>query len=145
MSLGMSPFLNLETKQANSMEDTREFPEVIFDMRLLSYNTDGKAGDEQWKKDMKMDDERERAIVSLRAIKDVLQYNLFDVKIPLVAEYHSALDKLEKTGIDVSDFRIPDSWIQGHDIPSIYSALFGPRVRRELFLIKLDAILQYLA
>jgi len=47
MSLGMSPFLNLETKQANSMEDTREFPEVIFDMRLLSYNTDGKAGDEQ--------------------------------------------------------------------------------------------------
>ena len=92
-----------------------------------------------------MDDERERAIVSLRAIKESLQYNMFDVKIPLVAEYHSALDKLEKTGIDVSDFRIPDSWIQGPDIPSIYSRQFGPRVRRELFLIKLDAILQYLA
>jgi len=92
-----------------------------------------------------MDDERERAIVSLRAIKESLQYNMCDIESPLVAEYHSALDKLEKTGIDVSDFRIPDSWIQTHDIPSIYSALFGPRVRRELFLIKLDAILQYLA
>ncbi|MCJ7791372.1 MAG: hypothetical protein MUP49_03015 [Dehalococcoidia bacterium] len=94
---------------------------------------------------MDMDDERELAINSLRAIKESLEYNMSDVKIPLVAEYHSALDKLEKTGIDVSDFRIPDSWIQGPDIPSIYSALFGPRVRRELFLIKLDAILQYLA
>jgi len=92
-----------------------------------------------------MDDERERAIVSLRAIKESLQYNMCDIESPLVAEYHSALDKLEKTGIDVSDFRIPDSWIQGPDIPSIYSRLFGPRVRRELFLIKLDAILQYLA
>jgi hypothetical protein len=93
-----------------------------------------------------MDDDRKRAIASLRAIKDIVESSLFDIKIPLVAEYHSALDKLEKTGIDVSDFRIPDSWIQTHDIPSIYSVLFGgPRVRRELFLIKLDAILQYLA
>ena len=95
---------------------------------------------------MDMDDDRKRAIASLQAIKDVLQYNLFDVKIPLVAEYHSALDKLEQTGIDVSDFRIPDPWIKGPDIPSMYSRLFGgPRVRRELFLIKLDSILQYLA
>jgi len=92
-----------------------------------------------------MDDERERAIVSLRAIKESLEYNMCDIESPLVAEYRSALDKLEKTGIDVSDFRIPDSWIRGPDIPSIYSRLFGPRVRRELFLIKLDAILQYLA
>jgi len=93
-----------------------------------------------------MDDERMRAIVSLRAIKESLEYNMCDVKMPLVAEYHSALDKLERTGIDVSDFRIPDSWIQTDDIPSIYSLLFGgSRVRRERFLIKLDAILQYLA
>ena len=93
-----------------------------------------------------MDDERERAINSLRAIKESLEYSMSDVGIPLVAEYHSALDKLEKAGIDVSDFRILDSWIQGPDIPSIYSRQFGgPRVKRELFLIKLDAILQYLS
>ena len=95
---------------------------------------------------MNVDDDRERAIASLRAIKESLEYNMCDIESPLVTEYHSALDKLKKTGIDVSDFRIPDSWIQGPDIPSIYSRLFGgPRVRRELFLIKLDAILQYLA
>jgi hypothetical protein len=93
-----------------------------------------------------MDDDSERALISLRAIKESLQYNMCDVESPLVAEYHSALDKLEKTGIDVSDFRIPDFWIKGPDIPSIHSRLFGgPRVRRELFLIKLDSILQYLA
>lgn len=93
-----------------------------------------------------MDEDCKQAIASLRAIKESLQYNMCDIESPLVTEYHSALDKLEKTGIDVSDFRIPDSWIQGPDIPSIYSRLFGgPRVKRELFLIKLDAILQYLA
>jgi hypothetical protein len=95
---------------------------------------------------MDMDDERKRAIVSLRAIKESLEYNMCDIESPLVTEYHYALDKLEKAGIDVSDFRIPESWIQGPDIPSIYSRLFGgPRVKRELFLIKLDAILEYLA
>ena len=95
---------------------------------------------------MNVNDDRERAIASLRAIKDSLEYNLCDIESPLIAEYHSALDKLEQTGIDVSDFRIPDPWIKGPDIPSMYSRLFGgPRVRRELFLIKLDSILQYLA
>jgi len=93
-----------------------------------------------------MEDERKRAMNSLRAIREGLENNMCDIENPLVTEYHSALDKLKKTGIDVSDFRIPDSWIQGPDIPSIYSRLFGgPRVKRELFLIKLDAILQYLA
>ena len=93
-----------------------------------------------------MDDDRERALILLRAIKEGLEYNISDVGIPLVAEYHSALDKLEKGGIDVSDFRIPDSWIQGPDIPSIYSRQFGgSRVKRERFLIKLDSILEYLA
>lgn len=95
---------------------------------------------------MGMDDDRERAIALLRAIKESLEDNMSDVKIPVVAEYHSALDRLEKTGIDVSDFRIPDAWIQTDDIPSIYSLLFGgPRVRRERFLIKLDSVLEYLA
>ena len=95
---------------------------------------------------MTMDDDRKRAIALLRTIKASLQYDLCDVESPLVTEYHSALDKLEQRGIDVSDFRIPDSWIKGPDVASIYSRLFhGPRVRRELFLIKLDAILRYLA
>jgi len=93
-----------------------------------------------------MEDERKRAMNSLRAIREGLENNMCDIESPLVTEYHSALDKLERTGIDVSDFRIPDSWIQGPDIPSIYSRLFGgPRVKRERFLIKLDSLLAYLA
>ena len=93
-----------------------------------------------------MDDDRERALISLRAIRESLEYSMSDVTIRLVAEYHSALDKLERTGVNVSDFRIPDSWIQGPDIPFIVSRQFdGPRVRRELFLIKLDSLLEYLA
>jgi hypothetical protein len=95
---------------------------------------------------MDMDDDRERVLISLRAIRESLENNMFDARVPLVAEYHSALDKLEKTGIDVSDFRTPESWIQTDDIPSIYSRLFGgPRARRERFLIKLDSLLEYLA
>jgi len=95
---------------------------------------------------MDLEDERERAIASLRAIRECLENSISDVESPMVTTYHSALNKLEKTGINVSDFRIPDPWIKGPDIPSMYSRLFGgPRVKRELFLIKLDAILQYLA
>jgi len=97
-------------------------------------------------KDIDMDDERMQGIASLRAIKESLEYNMCDIESLMVTEYHSALDKLEKTGIDVSDLRIPDSWLRGPDIPSIYSRQFGdPRVKRELFLIKLDSILEYLA
>ena len=93
-----------------------------------------------------MDDDRERALISLQAIRESLEDNMSDVTIRLVAEYHSALDKLEKTGIEVSDFRIPDSWVQGPDIPFIFGRQFGgPRVKRELFLIKLDSILEHLA
>lgn len=95
---------------------------------------------------MDMEDELKRAVNSLRAIRESLEDSMSDVTIRLVAEYHSALDKLEKTGVDVSNFRIPDSWVQGPDIPFIFGRQFGgPRVKRELFLIKLDSILAYLA
>jgi hypothetical protein len=95
---------------------------------------------------MDMDDDRERALISLRAIRESLEDNMSDVTLRLVAEYHSALDKLERTGVDVSDFRIPDSWVQGPNIPFIFGGhLGGPRVKRELFLIKLDSLLEYLA
>lgn len=95
---------------------------------------------------MDTDNERKQAVASLRAIKESLEYNMCDIESFMVTKYHFALDKLERTGIDVSDFRIPDSWIRGPDIPSIYSRQFGgPRVKRELFLIKLDSVLEYLA
>ena len=114
-------------------------------MKLSSYNADDKAKGNR-SKGYGMDDDRERAMISLRAMRESLEDSMSDVTIRLVAEYHSALDKLEKTGVDVSDFRIPDSWVQGADIPFIFGGhLGGPRVKRERFLIKLDSLLAYLA
>jgi len=93
-----------------------------------------------------MNDDREGALISLRAIRGSLEDNMSDVTIRLLAEYHSALGKLERTGVDVSDFRIPDSWVQQPDIPFIFGGHLGvPRVKREPFLIKLDSLLAYLA
>ena len=89
---------------------------------------------------MNMDDERKRAMALLYAIKSNTMADWL-VELPFVDEYHSVLDKLEKTGIDISDFRIPASWMR---IEQGYAAL-GKVVKRELFLIKLQAILQYLA
>ena len=114
---------------------------IDFSHETISHNTDGKAEHEQRRKDMRMDDEQKRAIALLRAIKDSRQFNLCDIESTLITEYHSALDKLEGIGIDVSDFRIPDSWMT---LPDFLS--FGPpAVKRELFLIKLDAVLRYLS
>lgn len=109
-------------------------------MRLLGYNTDGKGRDKQRRKDMNMDDERKRAMALLYAIKSNSMSSYF-VEMPFVDEYHSVLDKLEKTGIDVTDFRIPASWMK----VEIGYAHLGKVVVRELFLIKLQAILSYLA
>lgn len=93
---------------------------------------------------MDVDGERERAINSLRAIKESLEGNMSNVKMPVVRAYQSALDKLEKTGMDVSDFRIPAPWIQTN-VPTIYYPQFGgPGVSRERFVIKLDSLLEYL-
>jgi hypothetical protein len=86
-----------------------------------------------------MDDERKRAMALLYAIKN--NVTAYWIEMPFVYEYHSVLDKLEKTGTDVSDFRIPASWMK---IEIGYEGL-GKVVPRELFLIKLQAILQYLA
>jgi len=87
-----------------------------------------------------MDDDRKRAMAFLYAIKNNIMSD-WKVELPFVEEYHSVLDKLEKTGIDVSDFRIPASWMR-IEVGYEYK---GTVVRRELFLVKLQAILQYLA
>ncbi len=89
---------------------------------------------------MNIDDDRKRAIALLLAIKGNIQFPS-TLEMSFVNEYHSVLDKLEKTGIDVSDFRLPDSWMR---IETGYEWM-GRVVKRELFLIKLQAILQYLS
>jgi len=46
-----------------------------------------------------MEDERKRAMNSLRAIREGLENNMCDIESPLVTEYHSALDKLKKQAL----------------------------------------------
>jgi len=87
-----------------------------------------------------MDDTRRRAIAMLRALKENTQFECQTI-LPFIEEYHSVLDKLEAAGIDVSDFRIPASWI---DVDYSYPQL-GQVVKRELFHTKLQAVLIYLA
>jgi hypothetical protein len=113
---------------------------MMSNMELLSYNTDSKVRDKECRMDVNVDDERKRAMALLYAIQSNSMSDYF-VKMPFVDEYHSVLDKLAKTGIDVTDFRIPASWMK---IEFGWENL-GKVVVRELFLIKLQAILSYLA
>lgn len=63
-----------------------------------------------------------------------------------VREYHTVLDRLEGIGIDVSDFRVPDSEVE----PRIMAVWNGGQsysdekyVERSFILTKIDAILVY--
>lgn len=86
-------------------------------------------------------------ISSLRKNVDqpsITEYN--SIKSSYVEEYHNALNLLEEIGINVSDFRIPDSELQ----PTVVVATSrGAKyskekyVRKSYFLSKLDAILVY--
>ncbi len=70
-----------------------------------------------------------------------------------VREFHAALDKLESTGIDVSEFRIPDSELKHRDTAasmyvggkriSPYEPSKEKYVDKSFILTKLDAILGY--
>ncbi len=67
-----------------------------------------------------------------------------------VQEFHAVLDRIEGIGIDVSEFRIPDSeveprtmasWLEGDVSKHSYSK--EKYVDKSFILIKLDAILGY--
>lgn len=91
-------------------------------------------------------DELARAYAMLSALrKNIAQMS--DVTEAYVREFHSVLDKLDRIGIDVTEFRIPDSAVQ----PRI-TAMFidGTKsyseekyVDKPFILTKLDAVLGY--
>lgn len=85
------------------------------------------------------------------ALLSSLQQNLnkmtdYSVEETYVNEYHSILDRIEETGIDVSEFRVPDSEIK----PRVTAAWEGGQsyseekyVKRVFLLTKAEAILGY--
>ena len=88
-----------------------------------------------------------RAYARLSALRsNVEKMKEYSVTETYVREFHSVLDKLEMNGLEVSDFRIPDSLVK----PRITSSGFDGRsyseekyADRSFLLLKLDAILGY--
>ena len=93
-------------------------------------------------------DELVRAYAILQALrKNIGQMTDYSILETYVNEFHSVLDRLEGIGIDVSEFRVPDSAVK----PRLTASWVGggrsyseeKYVARSFILTKLDAILNY--
>lgn len=94
-------------------------------------------------------DELARAYAMLSSLrKNIGEMTAYNVPETYVSEFHSVLDRLGNIGIDVSEFRIPDSEV-APEITS-WNTLNGEAtysdekyVERSFILTKLDAVLSY--
>ena len=97
-------------------------------------------------------DKLARAYATLKSLRNNIA-EMTVVEEKYVHEFHTALDKLESIGIDVSEFRIPDSEIAPivtsirtltfKDSPSGVTYSKEKYVDKAFILTKLDAILGY--
>lgn len=93
-----------------------------------------------------------RAYVTLQSLRKNIEH-IGGVEEKYVREFHAVLDRLEGIGIDVSEFRIPDSELKHRDTAasmyvggeriSPYKPSEEKYVTRQFILTKLDAILGY--
>ena len=96
-------------------------------------------------------DELIRAYAILKSLRsNISQINSAVIKETFVSEFHDALEKLTSIGIDVSEFRIPDSQLARIRDSSIMVAGSSPiiytkerYVDKTYFLTKMDAVLGY--
>ena len=90
-----------------------------------------------------------RAFAMLSSLrKNIGQMTDYSILETYVREFHTVLDKLGTTRVDVSEFRIPDSEVKPRETGGSY--VTGERwyseekyVDKPYFLTKLDAILGY--
>ncbi len=92
-----------------------------------------------------------RTLATLSSLrKNIDQMTTHNAPEKYVLEFHTVLDRLESIGIDVAEFRIPDSavkpritasWMEGAISKESYSE--EKYVERSFILTKLDAILGY--
>ena len=89
-----------------------------------------------------------RAYAMLSSLrKNIGQMSDYNIEEKYVTEFHSVLDRLEGIGMDVSEFRIPDSLVK----PRVTATWLGggrsysdeKYVERSFTLTKIDAILGY--
>jgi len=94
-------------------------------------------------------DKLKRAYAMLKSLRETIAQMSSPIPEKYVREFHTALDKLESSGIDVAEFRIPDSEVKPRTISSMYvegrkewsSEVIS--VERSFILTKLDYILGY--
>ncbi len=100
----------------------------------------------------KNQDSLERAYATLKAMKSNINgiTTIYGVPEKYISQYHAALDMLEGTGIDVTQFRIPPSEVQHCETIPTVSYPGQPKeytkekyVTKGLLLTKLDTILMY--
>ena len=95
-----------------------------------------------------------RAYAMLQSLRKNIDQIPSNIEEKYAKEFHSALDRLQTIGIDVTEFRIPDSEVQHLDISPIRTLTFKGNerakhyskekyVEKPLILTKLDAILGY--
>ena len=91
-----------------------------------------------------------RAYTMLLSLRETIAQMSSPIPEKYVHEFHTALDKLESIGIDVSEFRIPDSEVKPRTIASAYvngkkmwsTEVIG--VEQSFILYRLDRTLKYL-
>jgi hypothetical protein len=94
-------------------------------------------------------DELIRAYAMLSSLRKNIEQKSSPIPEKYVHEYHTVLDRLEGMGIDISEFRIPDSEVKSHTVASMYirgnkqwsTEVIG--VEKSFILYKIDAILGY--
>ena len=91
-----------------------------------------------------------RAYAMLSSLRNNIAQMDYNVPEKYVREFHTALDRLEGIGKEVSEFRIPDSALKPKPGASMYvegKEIFSSKgdicVERPFILTKLDAILGY--
>ena len=95
-------------------------------------------------------DKLKRARATLSSLRENIPQMSSPIPAKYVHEFHTGLDKLESIGIDVAEFRIPDSEVKPRTVASQYvggrkvwsNEVIG--VEKSFILTKLDKILIYL-
>lgn len=91
-------------------------------------------------------DKLARAYARLKSLKTNLPPSQSRVVESYVTEFHGALDSLAQMGIDVAEFRVPQDQVRPPlaITPGRNSAYTTRYVERNLLLVKVDAVLNYL-
>ncbi|MEX0931220.1 MAG: hypothetical protein WDZ88_00555 [Candidatus Paceibacterota bacterium] len=96
---------------------------------------------------MENQEKYKRAHARLTSLKENLDYPMIHEKY--VSEYHQILNSLADTGIEIDEFKIPDSelkqsWASSNYMTGEVEYNDYKEIEKTFFLYKLDSLLNYL-